>query len=142
MIKATELRIGNKVIALKNSGYDSRGVITAQSIGSRGVNNWEDMGASGELAFSDLNPIPLTPEILEKCGFANSEYYRHNHAINAGGCWYSVHYQDDTDEYWRGWIFNNDESDAACHRVAKIEFVHQLQNLFFALTGEELNVQL
>ena len=78
-----------------------------------------------------ISPIPLTPEWLERLGFKKRE----------GGVCY---------EWWNGinevthdWLVSITEmkdNGQFFYRNGKhtIKYVHQLQNLFFALTGEEL----
>ena len=63
-------------------------------------------------------PIPLTPEILEKCGFENSYKF--------GMVWHNY--------LKRYAVVVNGES------IENVpQNLHQLQNLYFALTGTELN---
>lgn len=85
-------------------------------------------------------PIPLTEEILLKCGFENDPHdkaiflktYRKQHVIAIGRDG-SVGLCNSLREYKIGTTFL---------AVQIIEYLHQLQNLYFALTGEELNVRL
>lgn len=116
MIQANELRIGN--------WYDHNGSyrqVTPNTI----EEVWE-----GERIY--VNPIPLTPEILEKwCGFENDDNdfligisERTNLHINL--------------IKKRTLLESYDGIIALCN----ISYLHQLQNLYFALTGKELNVQL
>lgn len=61
-------------------------------------------------------PIPITEEWLD--GFeAMKKYTIHQNQFNG----------------WR-WVVNN----LAGNHIKEIEFIHQLQNLYFALTDEEL----
>lgn len=80
---------------------------------------------------SDLaEPIPLTEELLLKCGFDENmvlstiegeiRYYGDGD-INIGG----------EDSCTLGMVY-----------IAKCKYLHQLQNLYFALTGEELEIHL
>lgn len=81
----------------------------------------------------DKHPISLTPEILEQCGFVKRE----------DGYVFQPELQNI--EYrlvdFHGWIFSigffnwNNE-------ITTIKYLHQLQNLFFALSDEELTVNL
>lgn len=82
-----------------------------------------------------ISPIPITPEVLEKCGFKKIYY--------TGLGLYEYHHPDlwnSLDSVGGGWNIE----DNRCGWVLKqhIKYVHQLQNLFFALTGEELNINL
>jgi len=82
------------------------------------------------LTDEDVNvlPIELTPEILEKAGFVFKNGYGYKHqklkAILtkvADSIGFHVRTTDFTLEY---------------------QYLHQLQNLYFALTGEELDITL
>jgi hypothetical protein len=94
--------------------------------------------------YKSMHPIPLTPEILEKCGFKK---YSHEpgYAIN------SDEIDERCDEYtykrlslmdWGGGKgFTLSNSFSFDLRV-DVKYLHQLQNLIFALKGEELDVKL
>lgn len=96
-----------------------------------------------EYALDDFEPIPLTPEILEKAGFEKlkkADTYR---------CyWGSLDKVLFIGFYGTG-IFPtivkegemvSDPTGAIM--LNKIEYLHQLQNLIFALTGQELTINL
>lgn len=81
---------------------------------------------------ADLNkyePIPLTEEWLVKFGFTKDKNlffhdkcsYIQSDAYNCGGGF--------------GYCLNDEKID-----FLHIKYVHQLQNLYFALTGEELTI--
>jgi hypothetical protein len=80
--------------------------------------------------YSELRPIPLTPEILEKCGFdENCSYYKKDNVEIV-----KIYDSKIGDHYH----FCPDKTIS----FGYFQYIHQLQNLYFALTGEELNVQL
>ncbi len=66
-------------------------------------------------------PIPLTPEILEKCGF-ESNPYQDRYELG------DIHFEHCA---IRQMIWSE--------KYPHIKHLHQLQNLIYALTGEELN---
>jgi len=75
-----------------------------------------------------IHPIPLTPDVLEKCGFEKTSYgvelIHERWAFFADGKGARLYFSASDDEY---------------HRASKIiECLHQLQNLFFSLSGKEL----
>ena len=87
----------------------------------------------------EFEPIPLTKEFLLKFGFEN---------IDKGGNDY-ITYTDPNHDYYlqldvrndgKYSILDNDNSfnDLRAFSMVDISYVHQLQNLYFALTGEEL----
>ena len=78
----------------------------------------------------ECDPIPLTAEILEKSGLRISMEtlmigdYAELCTARDNGFYYLM---------FEGCVNNKD---------APIKYVHQLQNLYFALTNQELNIQL
>lgn len=116
-MKVNELRVGNYVMHPDNKSY---------------------FGVSGalikELQISqhlqkDLKPIPLTEEWLEKFGF---EKIKHIH----NGIYY-LHRLVKISIYPNGMIELRGSVG-----WNKMQYVHQLQNLYFALTGEELEIKI
>lgn len=108
------------------------------------INNWIKDGNDFEQITIDhlsclnsgrceFEPIPLTEEWLLKFGFEYSSFYG-NYKIKAGN------YSNSIKLYEGEWCYNNDDSDAGCYFVTTIKYVHQLQNLYFALTNEELTI--
>lgn len=84
-------------------------------------------------SFENRSPIPLTPEILEKCGFEWSIYHQ---AFHKQGFIFDLS-ERQVGGYWLHKSRLN--SEIIC---PEIHFLHQLQNLYFALTGEELEPKL
>jgi len=127
-MEATELRIGNYIVY--NGGQpediDEFTVIEVQDIAWVQQKNEE---------FNKYHsPIPLTEEWLlkfkfEDCGCKPNEYYEKDDI-------YYVHKINK--EYEFGIIYPCEIN----HRVdlKNIKYVHQLQNLYFALTGEERTI--
>ncbi len=123
-MKASELRIGN-IISSKN-GSDS----VIKAIGDNG--GWIEAHSlydSSEERFDtsiyEITGIPLTEEWLLRFGFGfglnDEEYEKLNCPIIF-----------DTD--WNCYIDREFEKEL----FIQCEYVHQLQNLYFALTGKEL----
>lgn len=87
----------------------------------------------------DLEPIPLTPKILERCGFEDQ-------SDNVEGLYWVKRYLLTENRGLKA-IFiwnlapegsNHPDYTAEDSRV-KIKYLHQLQNLFFALSSNELS---
>ena len=110
-MKASELRIGNHVT----------------------ISRTEIIMEAGDFRFEDsyFNPIPITEHWLFLFGFEFHPGYK-NYIVRAG------EYKNSIKQYRKGWIYNIDLSDASCYSVAEIKYVHQLQNLYFAINNEEL----
>ena len=117
-MKAEELRIGNlfkdkhsrkiiKVIKLSESKITFDGCFYGE---------WQ------------AEPIPLTEEILLKCGF---EFFDNERIFN----------NFVIEDFHNGNYYFTAGEGIKLHEK-HIEYLHQLQNLYFSLTGEELNVKL
>lgn len=113
-MEANELRIGNFVGDIGNIPYQ----VYPQTI----LSLWQ-MEISGKIPL-DVNPIPLTEEWLVKFGFTKSLA---NGTIYCKARFMEIIY--DSDIYL---------SFSGNRGKLNIKHVHQLQNLYFALTGEEL----
>jgi hypothetical protein len=136
-MKETELRLGNLVMV--NHKTDLLAMVTW--IQEKSIclifDRQPDLSNGIVCSPNDLIPIPLTEEWLLKFGFI--KMYK---ADNKNG--YGLYSGEDIypfiaiELYHDGIIFINNGS----RRIEHIKYVHQLQNLYFALTGEELNIQL
>lgn len=117
-MKANELRIGN--IVLFKAKQD-----VVSEISNAGHILCE-IGGFGNLDKGYIEPIPLTEEWLVKFGFKQ----------DMDG-W---KLKDESYIYDEGFL-HTDIGDAYRVSIVPIKYVHQLQNLYFALTGEELIVK-
>lgn len=120
-LKATELRPFN-MLKVKGDSKDYYQVMAIDAINDKVYlniprNNWHDI--------SKLKPIQLTEDILVKLGFEKTANPRE---LKYGD--YSILLLNEI----RFVIYNYMENPPS----VKVSTVHQLQNLFFALTGEEL----
>lgn len=119
-MKANELRLGN---IFKVSGFPM--YVEAIFKDTVYLNFEGNEGDVWEENIKDLVPIPLTEEILIKAGFK---------------------------EEYDGWVFSKTifitKDDDGWHVgnfgffINSIQYLHQLQNLYFALTGEEIKIEL
>lgn len=117
-MNANELRIGNWV--------DVSGEIQVSLLDLSNIYNWKERYRG--YATCPYRPIPLTEEWLVKFGFE----IRESHT---------------TDRFWKNDFlfkdgklyihFSMDEGDF----YVECKYVHQLQNLYFDLTGEELTIK-
>lgn len=112
MIKANELRIGNWV------NFSGDPMIIR-------------LGEQLDYYTDYYEPIPLTPEILEAAGFDGRKDVRYFKSI--GDTVLTIYYEDQ-----KFWI---QDFDWFKLDLPSMEYVHQLQNLYFALTGNELEIK-
>ncbi len=116
MIEARELRIGNYVNALGQT----------IAIGDGNKVNSPKSWNTVILTFDLIDAIPLTEEWLVKLGFEYDEFadvrfwYKEDVSLGA----------NDDYPYYENSM-----------KIVYVKHVHQLQNLYFALTGEELTIK-
>lgn len=123
MIKADDLKLGNYVKVANEYAC-----ITC--ISQEGISCNSDTAAYVFEEFDDIDPIPLSPAILEKCGFEQME------APRIYGLARYRYYVD------CGWFYVLSDSDDEVLLNDEIEYLHQLQNLYYALTTTDLPVNL
>jgi hypothetical protein len=115
-MKANELRIGN--LLNHNNGSMVGSFIV-------GLIHLEDIIKENSHA-REYEPIPLTEEWLIKFGFEKSDNYGNDE------------YRLDGYSYFRGRFYISDCDE--CGEDVEINFVHELQNIYFALTKKELTI--
>ena len=119
-MKANELRIGN-LVRYKESVHNFAGKITTVT----------------EIVFDTIDlydAIPLTEECLLKFGFVNKDF---NYIIDNDRFEFSMMFYDSWNIYYKEKeSFGRDEIN-----LTGFWKIHELQNLFFALCGEELTLK-
>lgn len=132
MIKDTELRKGNLLLLSVNYKDNIHRVDEIYTDEVK-VTSVEDGGCFPVMKLRTCNPIPLTPEWLERCGFA-----RDRNGWGKPGSQFSL-----TDKLFPCWLDRMlwPGGLPSFHRVA-LQHLHQLQNLYFTLTGEELQIKM
>ena len=130
MIEAKELRIGNLV----NYEQKTHRIIGINQTECESI--WVNSKTHLDVythKYSQTEPIPITEEWLLKFGFTEyADYYIYLHDFQNqsiivkffAGSW--VFYQG----------FLNDFNE-----LTGVKYIHQLQNLYFALTGQQLEIK-
>ena len=127
MIQANELRIGNLLQRLDGSAFE--------------------VGAYNILAINDYpkylqpNPIPLTEEWLVKLGFEKRKDKTPKIALDIVCVWNKKQFfffYESKNNFIAIDFLNSDDFGT---KTTEIHYVHQLQNLYFGLTGEELTIK-
>lgn len=145
MIQANQLRIGN-LVGHQDSDYTSdedeihfTGRIA--EIGERTVVVSDALTTGTRLAYQELISIPLTEEWLERMGFKKAE-------DSPGDDWYEINIGAFTlqvtilSEIVFCHITDFNGQSVLFRKFLGFRYVHQLQNMYFALAGQELNVKL
>jgi hypothetical protein len=110
-MKATDLRIGNYIDSELTDYSELRQEVLCDF-------------ANG---YTHLKPIPLTEEWLVKFGYNNNTVYLRDLKVTA---------TEDNDPIY--YLADEYDNGVGCN---DIQYVHQLQNLYFALTGKELTIK-
>ena len=139
MIDAKELRIGNYVTSKQWGGVAKIQGIEETSEGyDIKVNGYVHHYIVGQ--YFDLIPIPLTKEILLKCGFKKSRNI---------GCYDTDHdaffFESDKISLTIDFILSSSNhyyESTPVDGAIPLKYLHQLQNLVFLVTGEELEINL
>lgn len=123
-MKSNELRIGNYIKWLHE---ESESIVVVNSATINTIDYGNKHPEAEDFARGLwYTPIPLTSEILEKCGFELRDGYLKNYPL------YSITSQNGKEQ-----IQITDYMS-----LPQIKYLHQLQNLYFALTGKELIINL
>lgn len=144
-ISAQELRIGNWVRNIDGS-------FQVTKILEHFVTYRDNKDYPQECRYEDLRPIVLTPELLERCGFdgnpntmkgASLEIKDHERVFKS----ISIYYNNDTAEN-QYYLFMREgakdeprTNDGVVLLMRNLQYLHQLQNLYYALTTIELDVK-
>jgi hypothetical protein len=142
---AAELRIGNWVTYNPESVDEGTEIIplNVEEILSGGVRLSD--GFDNTYYFDEILPIPLSPELLEAIGFKKNNK-RGTYVIeftNSNDCRIILFIgieKENADKPFMFWGLQDVSFDSVV--VEKIIYLHQLQNLFYSLTGEELSIDL
>lgn len=130
MIPKEQLRIGNLV---QLHDYKKHATITElREFRCRLTYVREDTGEphTSLVEYDSINPIPLTEDFLKRFGFEPTMEYKEQ--LQLGNVTFERYDDTQAKIWWRG------RHLGICQRL---EFVHQLQNLYYALTGEELTIK-
>lgn len=120
-MRVNELRIGNTIHFKNPKGEIVEHVVDLTTL------QWlvEDESFFNKVHF----PIPITEECLLKFGFTKPAH-----------SWIGdVFHLSEWDAYPLNWCVAMNKNNAIIY--LKLKYVHQLQNLYFALTGEELAIK-
>ena len=124
-IQATEFRVGNLFRFISTDSIERVADIRTAGIKTPTINN---------VLITDIEPIPLNEDWLVKFGFENvddeidySEFVLNYVTIEGNGS-----DKQEPFHFVRGVDYRE--------RKTEIKYVHQLQNLYFALTGIELTL--
>lgn len=131
MIKATELRLLNYVL---RDGHvaEVRAIIGEDNFAlidkERGIGTHRNDG--------HLEPIPLTEEWLERLGLVGG-HISHSYHTKVRVEKYTTATQGWLNNAWRVVLM-----DSIPHHLGRqFKYVHEIQNLLFAVTGEELTIK-
>lgn len=130
-MNATDLRLGNYLFDSKNKEWvivielkydETFSIIHAGKQREREV-----------IEASDIEGITLTETLLSRCGFNRSDYYPTLRSIQL---------KKESPSKWSVYVYSKNGTEIAVEIFYKKKiYLHELQNLFFALYGEELSIR-
>jgi len=138
-MKANELRIGNKIMFSDDSSiFEVKGM---HEFGLDVANDIEET----YIEYDQFEPIPLTEELLLKCGFEEiKDYYDIGKSMffydidkSLENCEFYIYYNTEDKNIY---ISSMENEESVSKKISSITSVHQLQNIFFALTNQELKI--
>jgi hypothetical protein len=144
MLHAKDLRYGNKVFNKRGEVITVHQILsntivydTAINVSRRHlskVSGFYDAAYTTQVVevvkeadLQEIEPIKLTPKVLESCGFRN--FVRDEWILSYGNTHTDFEFSDD------GLRLRHNTMS----RVA-IKYLHQLQNFFYAMAGQELDI--
>lgn len=131
-MKPEELRIGNWILDEDNCEVRIAKVIVVDDYHHLGIRH------NGTPTVSKVSPIPITEIWLDKLGFKKEP-------MDDNECYWSYRLNDDTFcdlSFITG--DKNGELEVCLfpyERWFRYKYVHQIQNLFFTITGKELTIK-
>lgn len=126
MIPCNELRIGNHVLV--NQTLRKVSTISGTTVST--VDPGNNTEAATERSFDNIQPVPLTDDVLKQCGFVYHDYFKFWQLLTStAGFKSEMDIDGDYDiiDFMRRPI------------IRKVASLHQLQNIYFMLKGTELN---
>jgi len=126
MIDRKQLMVGNLVMYDGPIKLLKDTIVVVEDIGDDGINiQWLHEMTGWEYDYEHLFPIELTPEWLNKFNFKTPDNYQQT-VLYFEGVMIDIHMgKYKLRDYPR----------------TPLNYVHQLQNLYYALTGEELTIK-
>lgn len=137
MIRTGELRIGNKIIGIYEDYDDNESSEIVEVVcidPTKEITEYEIWVDGSKESYDDFAPIPLTEEWLIKLGFECEDKVNGGYTIEINNNLKKKFYcsKNGTVALVEDLIKYND------FIIGTFRHVHQLQNLFFALTNKEL----
>lgn len=144
MIDNRELRIGN-LVTLSGSL-----ILTVYEIHEDCFYAKDAKGSSFKNTWADLQPIPLSEEVLLKSGFIKYQWQDAFYKKIPYGCSLYIHFFKDEILVSLSVVSKDGKNEDKKKHIKignkdyfkNIKYLHQLQNIYYALTGEELEVSL
>lgn len=133
MIDKSELRIGNYVL------YDDKptsylDIVTQIFEDGVEIISNSAFGGTASRTFEQIEPVKIQYNVLIQCGFID-------HAQNGWGCRIDVNSSDELCLYTDDNELKYQSKNSGFTRGFNIKYLHQLQNLYFILTGKELQLK-
>lgn len=136
-MKPTELRIGNLVL------YEGK-VVKVEQITKKkiGFHRCEGETRMNYARLYEIEPIPITEELLTKIGFILPEHKEFYVMCRINGKDNSIRLTRYFN-LWNAEIFaSHPEVVMLEHTIKGLRFLHELQNAYYLVTGKELEIKI
>lgn len=122
----TELRVGNLLTTIKGTKHYKR-ELEVENIIYNNPNIDESLTLLNGYETHEIKPIPLDDEIMERLGFTSK--------------WTKGVFGVATTSEHSDYVFYQEcEENGIAYFPKPLKYVHELQNMYYALTGEELTI--
>lgn len=129
-LKPQDLRIGNYI------NYEQTTHVVAELHNDKLIHHWLNHPSDGYVTkYNQILSIPLTRMELERLGFEENEELIIDQKAYLDDSNFFV--ESVGDDYWLSEFVNKSKIT----RYVKIDFVHELQNMYYYLTKEELKYE-
>ena len=155
-MEALDLRIGN-ILNWQIGKSILQGKVTSISTATIVIDHKSNFKTTSEHDTYRLIPVPLTEEWLLKFGFkyqdrdvshgnGKIERFWSKHWFTGGDNWWlEINLNPITKKsngfFWLNWNIGGGNNFVHLPHSCELKYVHQLQNLYYALTGEELTLK-
>lgn len=121
-----ELRVGNLLTTIKGTKHYKR-ELEVENIIDNNTNLDEPLTLVNGYETHEIKPIPLDDEVMERLGFTSK--------------WTKGVFGVATTSEHSDYVFYQEcEENGIAYFPKPLKYVHELQNMYYALTGEELTI--
>jgi len=132
MIEKNELRLGNKVKWCNE-------IITIKNL----LGNYADVEEGVDMfTYKEIEPIKLDEDILLKIDNVYKDYDKYNSVFIYKSLGTEIYLRPSLDKWYFGFVDVDSQKEFEISDCYELEYLHEYQNLIYALTKQELKINL